>query len=151
MIHPRLFRWRTTSLLVGSLVLQAWRVAAGPSVNVALQASFNAPPYIIELLSVSLKLFLEAHTDANVRVERPSPKRTQQHTFPYLTELPRGDLRNAAVMKTCIKPSSKWSKMTDISRRPMLYLPFDLPYRSMQPRRALRRNISTMTRLWSRP
>lgn len=27
---------------------------AGPTVNVALQASFNAPPYILELLLVTL-------------------------------------------------------------------------------------------------
>ena len=29
---------------------------AGPSVNVALQASFNAPPYILELLLVTLTI-----------------------------------------------------------------------------------------------
>ena len=29
---------------------------AGPTVNVALQASFAAPPYILELLLVTLKI-----------------------------------------------------------------------------------------------
>ena len=29
---------------------------AGPTVNVALQASFNAPPYILELLLVTLTI-----------------------------------------------------------------------------------------------
>ena len=40
--------------LLGLLLLftsfNVQKVAAGPSVNVALQASFDAPPYILELL-----------------------------------------------------------------------------------------------------
>jgi hypothetical protein len=37
-----------------SLSHNVGRVFAGPSVNVALQASFNAPPYILELLLVTV-------------------------------------------------------------------------------------------------
>ena len=37
-------------LLLLSTSFDAWRIAASPSVNVALQASFDAPPYILELL-----------------------------------------------------------------------------------------------------
>ena len=48
------------SELLGVLLVSSSRIVqnaiAGPTVNVALQASFNAPPYILELLLVTLKL-----------------------------------------------------------------------------------------------
>ena len=43
-------------VLLGSSSFTARHVLAGPTVNVALQASFNAPPYILELLLVTLKI-----------------------------------------------------------------------------------------------
>ena len=47
------------SELLGVLLVSSSRIVqyaiAGPTVNVALQASFNAPPYILELLLVTLK------------------------------------------------------------------------------------------------
>lgn len=40
-------------VLLASTALNAYYTHAGPAVNVALQASFNAPPYILELLLVT--------------------------------------------------------------------------------------------------
>lgn len=42
-------------VLLGLSSLTPYYAFAGPTVNVALQASFNAPPYILELLFVTLK------------------------------------------------------------------------------------------------
>lgn len=42
-------------VLLVSSPFTARHALAGPSVNVALQASFSAPPYILELLSVTIK------------------------------------------------------------------------------------------------
>ena len=43
-------------VLLGLSSFIAQYAFAGPTVNVALQASFNAPPYILELLLVNLKI-----------------------------------------------------------------------------------------------
>jgi hypothetical protein len=40
----------TSSFVAVLLLLNPYGVAAGPSVNVALQASFDAGPYLLELL-----------------------------------------------------------------------------------------------------
>lgn len=40
-------------VLLASSCFPARHALAGPTVNVALQASFNAPPYILELLLVT--------------------------------------------------------------------------------------------------
>lgn len=40
--------WRLASVLIAGLLAIQGR--ASPSVNVALQASFDSPPYLIELL-----------------------------------------------------------------------------------------------------
>lgn len=41
-------------MLFGAASLFTSHATAGPSVNVALQTSFNAAPYLVELLYVSL-------------------------------------------------------------------------------------------------
>ncbi len=53
-LPPELLR-----LLIVSGAFIARYGAASPAVNVALQASFNAPPYILELLSVTFMSSLE--------------------------------------------------------------------------------------------
>lgn len=45
---------RLWSLALFSLVVLAPNVSAGPAINVALQASFNAAPYLVELLYVQI-------------------------------------------------------------------------------------------------
>ena len=42
-----------------SSVLNGARVSAGSAVNVALQASFNSPPYLLELLSVTTDISVD--------------------------------------------------------------------------------------------
>ena len=49
MLFPSLSQ-ELLGLLLLSSSFRLQRAAAGPSVNVALQASFDAPPYILELL-----------------------------------------------------------------------------------------------------
>ena len=48
-----LLPYELLGVLVVSSTFTARRALAGPTVNVALQASFDAPPYILELLSVT--------------------------------------------------------------------------------------------------
>lgn len=49
-MRPYLLPSELLTLLLVSSSSIAWHALAGPTVNVALQASFNAPPYILELL-----------------------------------------------------------------------------------------------------
>lgn len=42
--------------LIGVLILSASCSLANKAINVALQASFNSPPYLLELLLVTIKL-----------------------------------------------------------------------------------------------
>lgn len=46
--------WRLPAALLASISLPYLFVSATPSVNVALKASFNAAPYLVELLYVSM-------------------------------------------------------------------------------------------------
>lgn len=48
---PSFYLWG----LIVILLSRTLRVAASPSVNVALQASFNSAPYLLELLFVTVK------------------------------------------------------------------------------------------------
>ena len=45
--------------IFGLSVFKAQSAFASPTVNVALQASFNAPPYILELLLVTLNIQIQ--------------------------------------------------------------------------------------------
>lgn len=45
--------------VLGFSSFKAQYAFAGPTVNVALQASFNAPPYILELLWVTLNIQIQ--------------------------------------------------------------------------------------------
>ena len=51
-MHSHLLPPELLRLILSVGVFIAPCVLAGPAVNVALQASFDAPPYILELLSV---------------------------------------------------------------------------------------------------
>lgn len=53
-MHFSLLPSELLSVLLVSSSFTARHALAGPTVNVALQASFNAPPYILELLLVTL-------------------------------------------------------------------------------------------------
>ena len=56
-MHLSLLPSEVLALLGLSFTVQ--HAFAGPTVNVALQASFNAPPYILELLLVTLKIWCD--------------------------------------------------------------------------------------------
>lgn len=53
--------WRLIVVLLSGTL----RVAASPSVNVALQASFNSPPYLLELLFVTVNFLSKSKFEAN--------------------------------------------------------------------------------------
>ena len=42
--------------LIGALLICTQTVSGKSAINVALQASFNSPPYLLELLLVTIKL-----------------------------------------------------------------------------------------------
>lgn len=48
----RLLPWE----LVGALLFSTQTVSGKSAINVALQASFNSPPFLLELLLVTIKL-----------------------------------------------------------------------------------------------
>lgn len=50
-MHRHLLPWE----IFASLVIFPQHVFAGAAVNVGLQASFNSPPYLLELLLVTIK------------------------------------------------------------------------------------------------
>ena len=55
-MHLSLLPSELLGVLLVSSAVTVRHALAGPNVNVALQASFNAPPYILELLLVTFKL-----------------------------------------------------------------------------------------------
>lgn len=64
MLLHQLPRELLTIVLITSSSWLPHQVAASPAVNVALQASFNSPPYLLELLYVTSELASdESHTD----------------------------------------------------------------------------------------
>ena len=76
---------------------------AGPTVNVALQASFNAPPYILELLLVTLNIQIQSpYKMSDIIPEKQPRKKTRLPIFPFSTESLKDALRNAVRIKTCI-------------------------------------------------
>lgn len=44
--------WRLCAVLISTIIFSVESVQAAPSVNVALRASFDAAPYLVELLYV---------------------------------------------------------------------------------------------------
>ena len=64
-------------LLLVSSALNGARVAAGPAVNVALQASFNSPPYLLELLLVTTRHSISVKHGAEIRIAKPQRKKTR--------------------------------------------------------------------------
>lgn len=65
-------------LVLTSIFLHSQRVSASPAINVALQASFNAPPYILELLLVTLLL----HCFLSIVTDRRAGKQLQKKIAP---------------------------------------------------------------------
>ena len=67
----------------------ARRVLAGPSVNVALQASFSAPPYILELLLVIIKFRRGVHEMLTSCRETAAEENSTAY-FPILDRIAEG-------------------------------------------------------------
>lgn len=78
---PRIsWRWYTAivALLPGCIV------NASPAVNVALQASFDSAPYLVELLYVTRLIVASPHLAENthgLNIGNPLPKKTPPPTF----------------------------------------------------------------------
>ena len=67
-------------LLVVSSVLTPSFILASPAVNVALQASFDAPPYILELLLVTMTSYFIQDNAADTILERQLQKKMRPLT-----------------------------------------------------------------------
>jgi len=117
------------ALLLVSHSFHRQRVSANSAVNVALQASFNGPPYILELLSVTLILHCFVSIEADCRAGRQLQKRIVPRIFPSWTESPRGTLRIAVLIKSYIIHFYCWWRTMDTSRVPMHYLRSNSPFR----------------------
>ena len=82
------------SELLGVLLVSSSRLVqyaiAGPTVNVALQASFNAPPYILELLSVTLKLSISCWLEELTFCRETAAEENSTAYFPILDRIAEG-------------------------------------------------------------
>ena len=80
---------------------------ASPSVNVALQASFNAPPYILELLLVPSLFNDPVDICTDTRPGRQLQKKIRPPTSPSLIELLKGVSRIVRPIRNSIIPFSR--------------------------------------------
>ena len=78
------------SFLVGVSFFQAQYAYAGPSVNVALQASFNAPPYILELLLVTLNIPIQLCMEGLTLFRETAAEENSTAYFPILDRIAEG-------------------------------------------------------------
>ena len=67
--------------ILGLSSFKAQYAYAGPTVNVALQASFNAPPYILELLLVTLNIQIQPLSEKSDVLQRNSRRRKRNCLF----------------------------------------------------------------------
>lgn len=68
----------------------ARHIFAGPTVNVALQASFNAPPYILELLLVALKVQMPRCMEELTLCRETAAEENSTAYFPILDRIAEG-------------------------------------------------------------
>ena len=116
--------------LLASSILP-YRIALASSVvNVALQASFNASPYILELLFVTSTY--STYWVADPSVEKLPLKRIRLHTSPSLTASRKAASRIVQRTKSCTQHFCKYWKMMDISRSPTSCLPSNWLFRYTQ-------------------
>ena len=69
--------------ILGLSSFEAQYAYAGPTVNVALQASFNAPPYILELLLVTLNIQIQLLDEMSDLSQRNSRRRKLNCLFSH--------------------------------------------------------------------
>ena len=115
-------------LLLASAAFIPSRGLASPAINVALQASFNAPPYILELLLVTFIFsFLERRILAESWTEKRLQRKIRLHTFPSLTVSLKAVSPIAPQTVSYTTPSYRWCKMMDTLRTRTPWPLFNLP------------------------
>ena len=77
-------------VLLGVSSFTAQHAYAGPTVNVALQASFNAPPYILELLLVTLNIQMQLCVDVLTFCRETAAEENSTAYFPILDRIAEG-------------------------------------------------------------
>ena len=77
-------------VLFGYASFTAKYALAGPTVNVALQASFNAPPYILELLLVPLKIQMRLCIEGLTFCRETAAEENSTAYFPILDRIAEG-------------------------------------------------------------
>lgn len=122
---------------------------ASKAVNVALQASFRSPPYLLELLLVTMNLpYLKCKSLSYI--EKQLQRKIQRLTSLCWIES-RKDVSSTAIQtRTFTSPLYRSFRMTGTSQTPKCYLPFNLLCQYILRPLGLRHIISTMTPLWSK-
>ena len=76
--------------LIGLSSFETQYAHAGPTVNVALQASFNAPPYILELLLVTLDIPIQLCLGGLTFFRETAAEENSTAYFPILDRIAEG-------------------------------------------------------------
>ena len=118
------------------------------AVNVALQASFRSPPYLLELLLVTVSPPCPRNKFL-LFIERPQLKKTRRHTFLSLTELRKDASLSAAQTRIFTRHSCRFFRMMDTSPTRRFYHLFNSLFRFTLLLRGLRHIISTTILLWN--
>lgn len=122
-------------------------VLAVPAIHVALQASFNSAPYLLELLLVTLpeQLACDGILTYFSVTEKLLLKKTRLPTSPCLIVLPKDIFWTALPTKSYTRHLFNSYRMTDTSQAQRLFRLYNLPCLYTRPPRGSRRIISTTT------
>lgn len=135
-LHTQLIRALVTCILFCPL-----RALGSPTVSVSLRASFDAPPFLLELLSV-----IPVHFESKLTpIAKPPQKRMRQHTSRCSTRLRTGDLPKQTQIKISMSRSYKSSKMMDTSQPQNHWHHSNSPSQYILLRLGLKRTINSTT------
>lgn len=121
---------------------------ASKAVNVALQASFRSPPYLLELLLVTISLPCP-RDKILMFIEKQLRKKTRRRTSLSLTELQKGASLTAAQTRIFTRRFYRSFKMTGTSQTLRFYHLFNLRFRYTPQPLGSRHIINITTHRWS--
>ena len=118
------------------------------AVNVALQASFHSPPYLLELLLVTISLPCPRHKFL-LSIEKQQPKKTLRLTFLSLNGSRKDVSLTAPLIGNFTTHSCRWFRKMDTSQTRRFCHPFNLLFLFIQLPRGSRHTISIMIHRWN--
>lgn len=122
--------------------------ATSKAVNVALQASFRSPPYLLELLLVTISLPCPRHKFL-LFIEKQQPKKTRRHTFLSLTGSRKDVSLTALPIGIFTTHSCRSFRKMDTSQTWRFCHPFNSLFRFTLLPRGSRHIISIMIPRWN--